>query len=115
MQMWAKRTIYNKVEAKAHSKGIRISRVSARNTSILAFDGSGKVSRNSKNYSLCTFTSGKQYNCDLSASYNIGARYFIRKIEKTIPETEWLQLQAKVPALARRTQCTLSTLKSIVA
>ena len=38
-------------------------------TSAYAFDGSGKVKRSKKNYSLCVFPSGKQYNADLSASY----------------------------------------------
>ncbi|MGK7940705.1 MAG: zinc ribbon domain-containing protein, partial [Crocosphaera sp.] len=39
-------------------------------------NGSGKVKRNKNNYSLCVFPSGKQYNADLGASYNIGARYW---------------------------------------
>jgi len=34
---------------------------------------------------LCTFQNGKQYNCDLSASYNIGARYFPREYCKADP------------------------------
>lgn len=44
-------------------------------TSAYAFDGSGKVKRSKIQYSLCRFTTGKHYNCDLNASYNIGARY----------------------------------------
>ena len=35
--------------------------------------------------SVCVrFQTGKRYNCDLSASYNIGARYFIREILKPL-------------------------------
>jgi hypothetical protein len=68
--------------------GIRVSHVNAWNTSSLAYDGTGKVERGvNHNYSICRFTTGKVYNCDLNASYNIGARYFIREIIKTLPVT----------------------------
>lgn len=110
LQMWAKRTIQSKVEHKAHSNGIRVNRVNCKNTSLLAFDGSGKVLRNNRNASLCTFATGKQYNCDLNATYNIGARYYIKEMQKTISEKKWSLVEAKVPSLVRRTQSTLSTL-----
>lgn len=45
-------------------------------TSAYAFDGSGKIKQSKINYSLAVFKNGKNYNCDLSASYNIGARYW---------------------------------------
>ena len=48
------------VKNKAHSMGIRFSRVNARNTSALAFDGSGYVTRNTKG-DIATFTTGKIY------------------------------------------------------
>ena len=82
-------------------------------TSALAFDGSGRVTRDENNHALCTFTTGKRYNCDLSASYNIAARYFIRMYEKTTPAKKWLSVLAKVPGLGKRTTCTLSTLISL--
>ena len=66
-------------------------------------------------YSLCKFASGKQYNCDLSACYNIGARYFIREIQALIPETDWLGITAKVPECTRRRTCTLSVLINLYA
>lgn len=47
---------------------MHISRICARNTSRLAYDGSGTVLRDGKNHSLCTFQTGKRYNCDLSAA-----------------------------------------------
>jgi IS605 OrfB family transposase len=50
--------------------------VNPKYTSAYAFDGSGKVRRSKTNYSLAVFKNGKQYNADLSASYNIGARYW---------------------------------------
>ena len=113
LQLWAKRRIQEKCEHQAHNFDMRFSRVSPNNTSKLAFDGSGYVTRDSKNASLCKFKNGKQYNCDLNASYNIGARYFIREISKTISEKKWLQYEAKVPHIARRTWCTLSTLRDL--
>lgn len=112
LRYWRKKGIQNKVEEMAHYLGMRISRVNARNTSALAFDGSGKVERNYKK-DLATFTTGKVYHADLSASYNIGARYFIRGIQKSISERKWLALQAKVPELSKRTNQNLSSLISL--
>ena len=68
-----------------------------------------------ENHSLCTFQTGKQYNCDLSASYNIGARYFIRELLKPLPETERSSLEAKVPAVKRRTSCVYADLRKLYA
>lgn len=107
---WCKKRIFNLVKGMALRQGIRVFCINPKNTSALAYDGSGSVTRDHKNFSLCIFASEKQYNCDLSASYNIAARYFIRAYKKSIPETEWSQCVAEVPALAKRTDCTLSTL-----
>jgi IS605 OrfB family transposase len=115
LHYWAIKKLQTKIEEKAHRVGIRLNRVNAKNTSKLAFDGSGKVNRDITNFSNCTFTTGKQYNCDLNASYNIGARYFIKEINKAISVKKWSDVVAKVPQLQRRTQCTLSTLISLVA
>ena len=60
-------------------------------------------------------TYNKDYNADLNAAYNIGARYFIREYNKTIPEKVWLPAEAKVPEAGKRTLCTLSTLIRLVA
>lgn len=97
-QYWTKIRIQEMVKNKAHSMGIRFSRVDARNTSALAFDGSGYVRRNTKG-DIATFTTGKIYHADLSASYNIAARYFLRELER-----------AKVPVRIDRTSQTLDTL-----
>ena len=121
LALWRKQEIQKLVEHKAHISGIRISRICAWNTSRLAFDGSGKVERgiyiqNGKekyNYSICTFQNGKQYHCDLNATYNIGARYFIRELLKSEPERVRLQLEAKVPEACKRSTCTFSTLISL--
>ena len=93
---WRKKAIIKKVCHKAHYIGIRYATVSPRFTSKLAYDGSGYVKRGneiipfltkknkrfSKSFSICRFKSGKIYNCDLNASYNIGARYFYREFKK---------------------------------
>jgi hypothetical protein len=89
---------------------MRISRICAWNTSRLAYDGTGTVIRDPGNHSLCVFQTGKRYNCDLSASYNIGARYFIREILKPLPEKLRFDYEAKVPHLQDRTSYTLSSL-----
>ncbi len=116
---WRAMYVQQMVAYKAHREGIRISTVCAWNTSRLAFDGSGRVLRGREsertggNYSLCEFRNGKVYNCDLNASYNIGARYFIREIIKSLPATAGQQLEAKVPSAVKRSTCTLSTLISL--
>lgn len=110
LHLWRKNGIQAIATHKAHRSGIRISRVSAKNTSALAYDGSGHVIRDSKNHALATFANGKRYNCDLSASYNIGARYFIRELLKPVGATQRSLILAKVPELERRTTCTYHTL-----
>ena len=114
LHMWRKRDVQKRCEHLAHRNGMRISRVCAWNTSALAFDGSGKVQRDPGNHSLCVFPNGKRYNCDLSASYNIGARYLIREYIKPVPETERSALEAKVPAVRRRTSCVYADLLALV-
>ena len=115
---WRYKRIFSVLEVKAHRHGLRIARVNAYNTSRLAFDGSGTVKRGWKisketPYSIIQFTTGKLYNADLNATYNIGARYWIRHHLKTISETERLALEAKVPQVAKRSTYTLSHLISL--
>ena len=100
------------VTDKAHRNSIRIFHICAWKTSKLAYDGSGIVERGQtagfNNYSL--FQTGKIYNCDLNATYNIGARYFIREFIKTLSVTAEQTILAKVPELLHRSTCTLSSL-----
>ena len=114
LHLWRKRDIQKRCEHQAHRKGMHVSRICAWNTSRLAYDGSGAVLRDGKNHSLCTFSTGKRYHCDLSASYNIGARYFIREILKPLPATERSLLEAKVPAVKRRTSCVYADLRELI-
>ena len=114
LSLWRKRDIQRRVEVLAARTGIRVSYICAVNTSRLAYDGSGKVLRGKdagfNTYELCKFTTGKVYNCDLSASKNIGARFFIRVLLKSLSVKEELLVLAKVPELNRRTSCCLATL-----
>ena len=90
LHLWRKRDIQKRCEHQAHRKGMRVSRVCAWNTSRLAYDGSGSVSRDSKNHSLCVFQTGKKYNCDLSASYNIGALPYVLRQIPNILQRFWI-------------------------
>ncbi|MEE0929968.1 MAG: transposase [Acutalibacteraceae bacterium] len=114
LHLWRKNGIQKMVTHKAHKRHMRVSHICAWGTSQLAYDGSGKVLRGKDagfdTYELCRFTNGKVYNCDLSASYNIGARYFIRELLKPVTEKQRSQLFAKVPEAERRTSCTYNTL-----
>lgn len=113
LAMWKHADIQNTVTSLAHQNGIRISRICAWNTSRLAYDGSGEVLRGNKvsdttPYDICRFANGKMYNCDLSASYNIGARYFVRELIKELPD-----IMTKVSDIGSGTTRTLSTLWKI--
>ena len=115
---WRYKRIYKVLYHKAHQHGLRVARVNARNTSRLAFDGSGWSKRGREitpetPYSMMQFVTGKIYNADLNASYNIGARYFIKNLLKTVTVTQRLALEAKVPQAAKRSTCTLSHLISL--
>lgn len=117
------RAVSEGIETHAHFFGIRVNRVCAYNTSRLAFDGTGKVLRGDKipprktqkkfGYGQVEFRSGKLYDADLNASYNIGARWFIKKKLEALSKNQLANLQAKVPELLKRSTCTLSTLKAL--
>jgi IS605 OrfB family transposase len=117
LKLWRSQEVQAIVTNKAHRLGIRVSRICAWGTSKYAYDGSGKVLRGKgagfDTYELCKFQSGKIYNCDLSASYNIGARYFIRELLKSLPEKARLLMEAKVLPCCKRSTCTFSTLISL--
>ena len=84
--------------------GGRYANVSPYNTSKFAFDGSGVVKRDKSNYSICTFRSGKTYNSDLNASYNIASKYFLRDSDVSKVKTD------KNSVLSPRMPATLSLL-----
>ena len=136
LHLWRKRAIQKMVMHKAHRNLMRCSSICAWGTSKLAFDGSGEIIRGRVGLTtdelavlkelrfrrqpipkdgrletyckkdLCTFPNGKEYNCDLSASYNIGARYFLREFCKEFPE-----LEETLPKATLRTYADLRNLK----
>lgn len=139
VHLWRAREVQRCAESQAHLLGMRVSRVNAANTSRLAFDGSGAVYRGPRaldqavadgviteeergsfnkrrkgrevaSWRTCLFPTGKRYDADLNASYNIAARFHVRERLKSLTESERLAVQAKVPGCAKRTTCTLSSL-----
>ena len=114
IKLWRSQEVHSIVANKARRLGMRIGRVCAWGTSALAYDGSGRVLRGKdagfNTFEICRFPNGKVYNCDLSASYNIGARYFIREIMKSMDESLWLLIEAKIPQCSKRSTCTFTTL-----
>jgi IS605 OrfB family transposase len=117
LHMWRCKEVQSIVTNKAHRLGMRIRRICAWGTSRYAYDGSGTVLRGKDaglgSCSMCRFQNGKIYNCDLSASYNIGARYFIRELLKSLPAKARLLIEAEVPQCCKRSTCTFSTLISL--
>jgi putative transposase len=80
---WLHRAFAKLVEDKFVEVGGTLESVYARGTSSWAFDGSGRVVRDKRQYELARFTTGKRYNADLNASYNIAARYWAWKLKLT--------------------------------
>ena len=78
---WVKSAIADRLEQLGQEHGIKIVSVYARGTSSTAYDGTGNVKRDKNNYALGTFATGKRYAIDLSASYNIAARYIAHKLK----------------------------------
>jgi IS605 OrfB family transposase len=74
--LWCHRKIVELTQERWRELGGKVVFINPKYTSAYAFDGSGKVKRGKSNYSLCRFSTGKQYHADLNASYNIGARYW---------------------------------------
>ena len=103
---WLHRRITNLTQMKWSELGGSVGFVNPRGTSSYAYDGSGKLKRNSRNYEIAVFTSGKQYNCDLSASYNIGARFIYQLMSRNGSQDQ----QGQNSCLSPRSRVTLSML-----
>ena len=106
---WLHRALVKHTEEKFAEVGGKVEYVYARGTSSWAFDGSSKLKRSKSQYELATFANGKQYNCDLSASYNIGARYWAWKLKLTRRKDGRLS-SGKSPRDKQRMPVTLSLL-----
>ncbi|MDJ0532968.1 MAG: transposase [Xenococcaceae cyanobacterium MO_207.B15] len=103
---WLHRRIVNLTEMKWSELGGKVIFVNPRGTSSYAFDGSGKLKRDKNNYELAMFANGKKYNCDLSASYNIGARFIYQLTSRNGSQDK----QGKSSCLSPRSRVTLSML-----
>ena len=114
LHRWRKIAIYNKAYEMAHRNGIRVSTVNPNGTSKYAYDGSGEVERDNDNYSICKFVNGKTYNCDLSASYNIAARYYIRETLKPLDANSRSELETKASLALSGTKLTYNTFKVLL-
>ena len=114
LHRWRKIAVYNKAYEMAHRNGIRVSTVNPNGTSRYAYDGSGLVERDNDNYSICKFVSGKIYNCDLSASYNIAARYYIRETLKPLDVNSRSELETKASLALSGTKLTYNTFKVLL-
>ncbi|MGK7874873.1 MAG: IS200/IS605 family accessory protein TnpB-related protein [Xenococcaceae cyanobacterium] len=79
---WLKAKIRDYTEMKWRSAGGKVIDIVAAYTSKLAYDGSGTVKRDSKNYALATFPSGKRINADLNGAYNIAARGILKLTDR---------------------------------
>ena len=114
LHRWRKIAVYNKAYEMAHRNGIRVSTVNPNGTSRYAYDGSGLVERDNDNYSICKFVSGKTYNCDLSASFNIAARYYIRETLKPLDANSRSELETKASLALSGTKLTYNTFKVLL-
>lgn len=111
---WKKISVFNKTYEMAHRNGMRISTINPKGTSMYAYDGSGEVIRDENNYSICEFQNKKVYNCDLSASYNIASRYFVREYLKPLDANLRLALETKASLKLSGTTVTYNTLKVLL-
>ena len=105
---WLHRRVVNLTEMKWSELGGKVVFVNPRGTSSYAYDGSGQLKRNRNNYELAIFSNRKQYNCDLSASYNIGARFILQLMSRNGSQDK----QGRSSCLSPRSRGTLSMLWS---
>jgi putative transposase len=108
--LWCHRKIVELTQQRWSELGGKTVFVNPKYTSAYAFDGSGKVKRSKINYSLCRFTTGKNYNADLNASYNIGARYWYCILMGDTTYSKVFEGQSSHGT--QRTPVTLGTLRS---
>lgn len=106
---WMHRRLVQFTTEKFSEQGGKVELVYARGTSSWAYDGTGKLKRSNKKYSIATFQTGKIYNCDLSAASNIAARYWAFKLKLTRRKDGQLP-KGKRPVGKSRIPITLSDL-----
>lgn len=120
---WLHRLVHRIVTEQAEELGVRVVTVNPRGTSKYAFDGSGLVRRDPQNAAVAKFTTGKRYDADLNAAYNIAAKHhYYRYWRAKHPQLEKSPTErggqgnrdeahsGRRPGRAPRTPVTLSTL-----
>ena len=88
---WFKSALADRIKSKAMGFGIRTLDIYARGTSSFAYDGSGSVKRDKNNYANALFSSGKRYNADLNAAYNIATRGVVKLYYPSLYKQQWSQ------------------------
>jgi IS605 OrfB family transposase len=94
---WLKGMIRDLTEMKWQEIGGKVIDVVAAYTSKLAYDGSGVVRRDSNNYALAKFSSGKRYNADLNGALNIAARGILQLTRRKDSEERSSQCSRRSP------------------
>lgn len=106
---WLHRLLAQWIQTRAEELGLLVEYVNRAGTSEFAYDGSGKVRRDGRNWSRVTFATGKRYNADLNACYNIAARFFAKMLGLTGRKAQAC-VRGKSSATQPRTPVTLSIL-----
>ena len=96
---WLKALIHDLTVDKWAERGGKSIDISAAYTSKLAYDGSGQVKRDSRNYALATFPTGKRYNADLNGAANIAARGIIKLIGRNDRESRASKRSSREPRI----------------
>lgn len=109
--LWCHQKIVEIVTDRWVELGGKVQTINPKYTSAYAFDSSGKVRRNKANFRLAKFSTGKRYNADLNASYNIGSRYWYCVIMGDSSFSRVFVSQSSDDTL--RTPVTLGTLRSL--
>ncbi|MEY2342110.1 IS200/IS605 family accessory protein TnpB-related protein, partial [Acidithiobacillus sp. IBUN Pt1247-S3] len=106
---WLHRQLAERIRGRAEEAGLLTEFVNRAGTSETAYDGSGAVKRDGRNWSWVTFATGKRYNADLNACYNIAARFFAKMLGLTGRNAQAC-VRGKSSATQPRIPVTLSTL-----
>jgi putative transposase len=109
---WLHRLLVSLTTLKWEEVGGSVEFVNPAYTSKAAYDGSGWIKRDSRNYALAVFPNGRKYNADLNGVSNIAARYWHRtqKLSSRNGSEVWL---SKSSLQTPRIPVTLSVLWSL--
>ncbi|MGC9215817.1 IS200/IS605 family accessory protein TnpB-related protein [Acidithiobacillus sp.] len=106
---WLHGLLTRRIRERVEEAGLLVEFVNPAGTSEYAYDGSGAVKRDVRNWSWVKFATGKRYNADLNACYNIAARFFAKMLGLTGSNAQAC-VRGKSSATQPRIPVTLSTL-----